>query len=182
MRTALFLGILALSLAPLAFADGQRGQRPPPGAMMQGGPSDLVPGETRGPSGAPSLVPAGHEAETYRHGSTYAFLPGSDAIACETRCAGETSCTSWSFIAAYGAGSARCELKRAGGRAEHNPLATSGISPRLIRHETRVVEPEPEQIPADRLLGEPAIISSGTLVVSASPVMAYSIAGPASLP
>lgn len=73
----------------------------------------------------------GHEPYIYRHGSTYSVLAGSSALACETACGEEAMCQAWSFVEAYGSAGARCELKRGGGKAEENLLATSGVSPRV---------------------------------------------------
>ncbi len=75
--------------------------------------------------------PAGHEPFRYRHGATYSVLPGDTALACEAACGEDGICQSWSFVAAYGDSSARCELKQGGGKSEENLLATSGVSPRV---------------------------------------------------
>lgn len=72
----------------------------------------------------------GAEAGLYRFGATYSITPSKDALSCQAACANDARCLAWSHVATTGEHDAWCELKRGGGRVEHNLLATSGISPR----------------------------------------------------
>ena len=82
------------------------------------------------------------EAGLYRFGATYSVLPGDTASACKNSCADDAACIAWSYVSTFEGTEARCELKRGGGKARPDPLATSGISP---RHEALYAPPpEPE--------------------------------------
>ncbi len=84
------------------------------------------------------------EEGTYRSGGTYASYQSDSAEQCSDLCAGEASCGSWSFMR-HGSSrpASRCELKIGIGRAESDPNASSGISP---RHEQRYYKPLPEPV------------------------------------
>jgi hypothetical protein len=107
-------------------------------------------------SAAPMSTPPGHEAGIYRHGATYAVLAGDTALSCEAACGDDGVCQAWSFVEAYGASGARCELKQGGGKAEENLLATSGVSPRIDAVVWGVSAPAAEETP-DVLVGEAEI-------------------------
>lgn len=94
-------------------------------------------------------APVGHEQGLYRFGATYSVMPSEDALSCQTACADDAMCLAWSHVATTGDYDSWCELKRGGGRIEHNPLATSGISPRHEAIFAPVVE-----APAEDLLGD----------------------------
>ncbi len=80
---------------------------------------------------AEQAVPKGQETGTYRFGATYSVTPIETASACQTSCADDEACVAWSYVATFEGADARCELKRGGGKARPNPLATSGVSPRI---------------------------------------------------
>lgn len=84
----------------------------------------------------------GQEAGVYRFGATYSVQPVETASACQTSCAGDDKCVAWSYVATFEGADARCELKRGGGKARANPLATSGVSPTLAAK--FIPEPKPE--------------------------------------
>ena len=84
----------------------------------------------------------GQEAGIYRFGATYSVIPGETASACQTSCADDAMCVAWSYVATFEGADARCELKRGGGKARANPLATSGVSPTLAAK--FIPEPKPE--------------------------------------
>ena len=81
------------------------------------------------------------EESTYRSGGTYASYQAESAEQCSELCANEASCGSWSFLR-HGSSRpvSRCELKIGIGRAEQDPNASSGISP---RHEQLYYKPFP---------------------------------------
>jgi len=87
-------------------------------------------------------VPKGEEPGVYRFGATYSVLPGDTASACKASCANDGMCIAWSYVATFEGDDARCELKRGGGRARLDPLATSGVSPTLAAK--FIPEPKPE--------------------------------------
>ena len=97
---------------------------------------------------SPSMKPdkpepaKGQEAGVYRFGATYSVIPGETASACQTSCADDQQCVAWSYVATFEGADARCELKRGGGKARDNPLATSGVSPTLAAK--FIPEPKPE--------------------------------------
>ena len=94
-------------------------------------------------------APVGHEQGLYRFGATYNVMPSEDALSCQTACADDAVCLAWSFVSAAGDADAWCELKRSGGQIEHNPMATSGFSP---RHEAIFMPVAAE--PVEELLGD----------------------------
>lgn len=117
-------------------------------------------------------APAGHEIDTYRFGATYASRPGSSVLACETTCGDDLACAAWSFVEAYGAADARCDLKRSAGRAEENLLATSGLSPaRNMQVHGRA--PVAAPIDRDQLLSDASAAPGERLLVSSTPVLMY---------
>jgi len=129
MRNSWMFAIAALLVAP-AFADAPMSLK-----------ADAV--------ATPEIV--GAETGLYRFGATYSVAPSDDALSCQTACADDAVCVAWSHVATTGEHDAWCELKRGGGRVEHNPLATSGISPRHEAIFAPVVE-----APAEELLGDDA--------------------------
>lgn len=84
---------------------------------------------TAGPDTAVAYTP-GQEPGLYRFGATYEFGISATASDCQVTCDSESACFAWSFVEGIGESETRCELKRGGGRIEHNFLATSGISSR----------------------------------------------------
>ena len=84
----------------------------------------------------------GQEPGIYRFGATYSIIAGETASACQTSCADDAQCVAWSYVATFEGADARCELKRGGGKARTNPLATSGVSPTLAAK--FIPEPKPE--------------------------------------
>ena len=84
----------------------------------------------------------GQEPGTYRFGATYSIIAGETASACQTSCAADDMCVAWSYVATFEGSEARCELKRGGGKARPDPLATSGVSPSLAAK--FIPEPKPE--------------------------------------
>jgi PAN domain len=127
MRPSWMLAIAACLVAP-AFADAPMSLK-----------ADAV--------AAPA--PVGHEQGLYRFGATYNVIPSEDALSCQTACAEDAVCLAWSFVSAAGDAGAWCELKRSGGQIEHNPMATSGFSP---RHEA-IFMPVAAEL-AEELLGD----------------------------
>jgi hypothetical protein len=127
MRHSWMLAIAACLVAP-AFADAPMSLK-----------ADAV--------ATPEIV--GAEPGLYRFGATYSVTPSKDALSCQRACADDAICVAWSHVATTGEYDAWCELKRGGGRVEHNPLATSGISPRHEALFAPVIE-----APADELLGD----------------------------
>ena len=107
---------------------------------------------------APETV--GAEPGLYRFGATYSVIPSDGVSSCQAACADDARCVAWSHVATTGEHDAWCELKRGGGRIEHNPLATSGISP---RHEA-IFAPVMEA-PADELLGDADHIKAITVEI-----------------
>ena len=106
-----------------------------------------LPAMADSPSAKPAKKPAaeaakGQETGIYRFGATYSVLPGDTASACQQACSDDGVCVAWSYVSTYEGADARCELKRGGGKARPDVLATSGISP---RHEALYApEPKPE--------------------------------------
>lgn len=84
----------------------------------------------------------GQETGVYRFGATYSVTPVETASACQTSCADDAMCVAWSYVATFEGADARCELKRGGGKARPNPLATSGVSPTLAAK--FIPDPKPE--------------------------------------
>ncbi|MEZ6013291.1 MAG: PAN domain-containing protein [Hyphomonas sp.] len=106
-----------------------------------------LPAAADSPGAKPSKKPEttyvkGQEVETYRFGATYSILPGDTASACQQACSDDGVCVAWSYVSTFEGADARCELKRGGGKAQPNPIATSGISPRIA--EAFIPEPKPE--------------------------------------
>ena len=89
-------------------------------------------------------IPKGQEAGVYRFGATYSVTPGETASACQASCADDDMCVTWSYVATFEGAEARCELKRGGGKARRNPLATSGVSPRIAEKFAPAPKPELE--------------------------------------
>mgnify|MGYP001258877472 CR=1 FL=1 len=141
----------AAGLAAMAFAD--------------------TPDAKPGPESEVTYLP-GQEPGIYRFGATYSVQPADSASACQAACNGEPACFAWSHVEAAGDGHARCELKRGGGRASPNLLATSGIS---ARHEALYAAADPD---AD-LMGGPE--SAVELVAASAPTAPSSKPGPAPL-
>lgn len=91
---------------------------------------------------AEEAAPKGQEAGIYRFGATYSVIAGDTASACQKSCAADDMCVTWSYVATFEGADARCELKRGGGKARPDPLATSGVSPRIA--EKFFPQPKPE--------------------------------------
>ncbi len=169
MRLASML-LIAACLTLSAQADGK------PGRTRSAGPAPATSAPAPLDRAAERLTPAksaaaGHEIEIYRFGGTYSVLAGTTVAACEATCGGDTSCKAWSFVDAYGAAGARCELKRSAGRKEENLLATSGLSPELkARFLGRPTMPDP--VDRDQLLSEVAARPSVRLMATV-PVLTY---------
>lgn len=91
---------------------------------------------------AEQIMPKGQEAGIYRFGGTYSVTVGDSASTCQASCADDGMCVAWSYVATFEGTEARCELKRGGGKAMRNPLATSGVSPQVAAK--FFPEPKPE--------------------------------------
>ena len=87
-------------------------------------------------------IPKGQEPGVYRFGGTYAVMPGESASACQASCGSDEMCVAWTYVATFEGTDARCELKRGGGKARQDLLATSGVSPRVAAK--FIPEPKPE--------------------------------------
>lgn len=125
MRLAMLIAAACLGLtAALAHADGKEGKTYNP---------QVKPLEATGIDASYGPLPASHETGYYRFGATFTALETATPLACEAACNGNDICQAWSFVHTYGAAPARCELKRAAGRKEENPLAISGIAESLKR-------------------------------------------------
>ncbi len=123
MRLAMLIAAACLGLtATLAHADGKEGKTYNP---------QVKPLEATGIDASYGPAPASHETGYYRFGATFTSLESDTPLACEAACNGNDVCQAWSFVHSYGAAPARCELKRAAGRKEENPLAISGIAESL---------------------------------------------------
>ncbi len=94
----------------------------------------------------------GQQPGIYRFGATYEYLSTASANDCQQLCTTREACLAWTFVQALDDGASRCELKRGAGRAERNPLATSGLS---ARHEDLFMPPPP----TDELAGGSDIAS-----------------------
>lgn len=122
MRLMMLIAAACLGLAASAHADGKDGKTlsvPPVAPLEATGTGTLY---------EPVSLPRGHEPNVYLFGATYEVMSSASPLACEAACNDNLSCQAWSFVDAYGASPARCELKRGQGRKEENPLATSGIA------------------------------------------------------
>lgn len=120
MRLAMLIAAACLGLtATLAHADGKEGKTYNP---------QVKPLEATGIDASYGPAPASHETGYYRFGATFTSLDSDTPLACEAACNDNDICQAWSFVHTYGAAPARCELKRAAGRKEENPLAISGIA------------------------------------------------------
>lgn len=147
MRLAMLIAAACLGLtAALAHADGKEGKTYNP---------QVRPLEATGIDASYSPVPASHETGYYRFGATFTSVESDTPIACEAACNDNNVCQAWSFVHTYGAAPARCELKRAAGRKEENPLAISGIAESLKRDMIgdAVVRPTDEPVPPGQLKG-----------------------------
>lgn len=125
MRLVSLIAAACLGLAAMAHADGKEGQKSaaPP----------VAPLEATGAGGemTPISLPPIYEAGIHRFGATYAVREAATPLACASACDDAPVCAAWTFIDAYGAAPARCELKRSAGKKEDNPLAISGMATRV---------------------------------------------------
>lgn len=164
MRLALMIAAACIGLAASAHADGKEGK------TMSVPP--IAPLEATGNKAAlePAALPAGHERNTYRFGATYSVTDATSALACEAACDDEMSCKAWSFVDAYGASPARCELKRGQGKKEENLLATSGVATKL--KEAALGE---QVAPAAAPVAEPGQLQGGLAEADVTPAPAPSL-------
>ena len=80
------------------------------------------------------------EPDTYRHGGTYSTANAGSADSCSQLCRTDRKCVVWSYRKPNtAAGPSQCELKQSIGHAEHNPLMTSGMSPRLSSQQEAII-------------------------------------------
>jgi hypothetical protein len=121
-------------------------------------------------------TPVGHEPGLYRFGATYRVMPSEDALSCQTACADDAVCLAWSHVSAAGDAGAWCELKRSGGQIEHNPIATSGFSP---RHEAIFIPVA--AAPAEELLGDETASDADHIKASTVEIAKVEIEGPTDL-
>ena len=121
-------------------------------------------------------APVGHEQGLYRFGATYNVMPSEDALSCQTACADDAVCLAWSFVSAAGDADAWCELKRSGGQIEHNPMATSGFSP---RHEAIFLPVA--AVPDEELLGDETASDADHIKAITVEIEKVDIAGPTDL-
>jgi len=149
MRLAMLIAAACLGLAASAHADGKDGKTfsVPPIAPLEA---------TGAMHDAAYTAPPSHEPNTYRFGATYSVVDTATALICETACDGDASCKAWSFVDAYGASPARCELKAGQGRKEENPLATSGVATKL-----KTATLGETQAPAAVTVADPGQLSGG---------------------